>query len=550
MAAAQAAAALAAHGVDLIDEDDGRSLLLGLLEQVTDAAGTHAHIHLHKIGAGDGQEGGVRLAGHGLGQQRLAGARRAHQQHALGNMRAQLGIALGIAQKLDDLLQLLLLLIGTGHVLERDLLAVRGDILDTGLAEAGHFIVDGAAAQAAHTGDQVHQQDEGHGRQHIGQQGTQPAVFAAGGVVIAGDDALFRLGHHQIVHVVIKRVEAVEGAADAGAVLQLRHQARVGGGEGLDLLRREIGAHIAVAHVAGTAEVAHHLGDEHHRQHNEQQHDAAETFSFHVSPSPFSADPADALPALVTAHGDGHQHPRLDSLHRDIGLAQQTAVVGAGAVVAHDEHTALRHGEDLVGHAVRQGGDALGGQVALVQLLTVDVGIAVLEGERLTGQADDALHQDLVQLLVPEGDDVAAVRHRIGHHIGQPPADQQALGGDGGLHGAAGHIGQLQQHLEQHEHRRQRHQQVAVVVPQSAAAAFGGLGRRGRRLRRGGCGALRGGGLLRGDLYLVGRGGRRCGFHRLAGGGQALSAFVFHILHFLLSNRAKAAPRVALVGSG
>ena len=83
-------------------------------------------------------------------------------------MRAQLGIALGIAQKLDDLLQLLLLLIGTGHVLERDLLAVRGDILDTGLAEAGHFIVDGAAAQAAHTGDQVHQQDEGHGRQHIG----------------------------------------------------------------------------------------------------------------------------------------------------------------------------------------------------------------------------------------------------------------------------------------------------------------------------------------------------------------------------------------------
>ena len=185
----------------------------------------------------------------------------------------------------------------------------------------------------------------------------------------------------------------------------------------------------------------------------------------------------------------------------------------------------------------------LGGQVALVQLLTIDVGIAVLEGERLAGQADNALHQDLVQLLVPEGDDVAALRHRIGHHIGQPPADQQALGGDGGLHGAAGHIGQLQQHLEQHEHRRQRHQQVAVVVPQSAAAAFGGLGRRGRRLRRGGCGALRRGGLLRGGLYLVGRGGRRCGFHRLAGGGQALSAFVFHILHFLFSNAKRDVPR-------
>ncbi len=148
------------------------------------------------------------------------------------------------------------------------------------------------------------------------------------------------------------------------------------------------------------------------------------------------------------------------------------------------------------------------GRIALVQLLAVDVGIAVLEGDRSRRQADDALHQDLVQLLVPEGDDVAALRHRIGHHIGQPPADQQALGGDGGLHGAAGHIGQLQQHLEQHEYRRQRHQQVAVVVPQSAAAAFGGLGRRGRRLRRGGCGASPRERAAPRGLYLVGRGGR------------------------------------------
>ena len=49
---------------------------------------------------------------------------------------------------------------------------------------------------------------------------------------------------------------------------------------------------------------------------------------------------------------------------------------------------------DVYKRQVRQGGDALGGQIALVQLLAVDVGIAVLEGDRLDGQADDALHQD------------------------------------------------------------------------------------------------------------------------------------------------------------
>ena len=77
--AAEAGIPGAADGVDLVDEHDGRSHLGGLLEQVPDAAGADAHEHLHKVRAGDGEEGHLGLAGHGLGQQRLAGTGGAHQ---------------------------------------------------------------------------------------------------------------------------------------------------------------------------------------------------------------------------------------------------------------------------------------------------------------------------------------------------------------------------------------------------------------------------------------------------------------------------------------
>ena len=104
MAAAQSAAALTAHGVDLVDKHDGRGLLFGLQKQVADTAGAYAHIHLHKVGAGDGQELYVCLTGHRLGQQRLTGTRRAYQQHAFGDMGAQLQIFFRVPQEFHDLL--------------------------------------------------------------------------------------------------------------------------------------------------------------------------------------------------------------------------------------------------------------------------------------------------------------------------------------------------------------------------------------------------------------------------------------------------------------
>ena len=57
VATAKAGATLPTDRVDLVHEDDAGAILLGLLEEVAHAAGANADEHLHKVGAGDREEG-------------------------------------------------------------------------------------------------------------------------------------------------------------------------------------------------------------------------------------------------------------------------------------------------------------------------------------------------------------------------------------------------------------------------------------------------------------------------------------------------------------
>ena len=85
----QANAPLATNRVDLIDEDDGRGLLPGPLEEVPHPGGANADKHLHELGAGDAEEGHAGFPGHGLGHQGFAGTRRAfHQGRRMGDKTA------------------------------------------------------------------------------------------------------------------------------------------------------------------------------------------------------------------------------------------------------------------------------------------------------------------------------------------------------------------------------------------------------------------------------------------------------------------------------
>ena len=145
VAAAQAGAAMAADGVDFVDEHDAGRVLLGLLEHVAHAARADAHEHLDEVGARDGEERHVGFAGDGARQQRLAGARRPDQQAALGDLAAQPLELLRVLQEVDDLLELGLGLVDAGDVLEGDAAVLLGQQASARLAEA-----HGAAGAALH----------------------------------------------------------------------------------------------------------------------------------------------------------------------------------------------------------------------------------------------------------------------------------------------------------------------------------------------------------------------------------------------------------------
>ena len=121
VAAVSARRAASPQRIELVDEDDAGRRLPRLLEQVADARGADADEHLDELGARDREKRHARLAGDRARQQRLSGARRSDQQHALGDAGAQPAERFRIAQEGDDLLQLVFRLVDAGDVLERHL---------------------------------------------------------------------------------------------------------------------------------------------------------------------------------------------------------------------------------------------------------------------------------------------------------------------------------------------------------------------------------------------------------------------------------------------
>ena len=136
--------------------------LLGLLEQVAHARGADADEHLDEVGAGDREERHARLAGDRAREQRLAGAGRPVEQHALRDPRAERLELLRVLEELLDLLKLLDRLVHAGDVLEADLRRVGRHALRAALAEAHHL-----RAAALHL---VHQEDPEAEQEHERQQ--------------------------------------------------------------------------------------------------------------------------------------------------------------------------------------------------------------------------------------------------------------------------------------------------------------------------------------------------------------------------------------------
>ena len=121
LAAAGGVVPLGADGVDLVDEDNRRRLLVRHAEELAHEPWPVAEVLLDELRARDTQKGRRGLVGDGLGEERLARARRAVQQHALWRVDAQLHEALRVEHRqLEHLAQLLDLVLVAANVVVGD----------------------------------------------------------------------------------------------------------------------------------------------------------------------------------------------------------------------------------------------------------------------------------------------------------------------------------------------------------------------------------------------------------------------------------------------
>ena len=163
VSAAETCAAVTADRVDLVDEDDAGCVLLALLKEVADARSADADKHLDEVRTGDGEEGYVGFASDCAGEQGLAGARRSDEQDALGDAAPETLEFLGLAQKLDDLLELFLGFVDAGDILEGDLLLLHGEQPGARLAKA-HGLVSAGLHLPHHEQEQAEQERYGQQR--------------------------------------------------------------------------------------------------------------------------------------------------------------------------------------------------------------------------------------------------------------------------------------------------------------------------------------------------------------------------------------------------
>ena len=117
----ESCAPLTTDSIDLVDEDDARGILLGLFEQIANAACTNTDEHLNELRARDREEGNTRFASHSLGKKRFTGARRANQETALGNLGPDGREAFRILEEVNNLGQFQLGALNAGHISEGDL---------------------------------------------------------------------------------------------------------------------------------------------------------------------------------------------------------------------------------------------------------------------------------------------------------------------------------------------------------------------------------------------------------------------------------------------
>ena len=147
MAAAESRASLPADSIDFVNENNSGGAALCGVEKIAHTACTDADVKLDEFGTADGEEGDFGFTGNRFCKQCFACARRADKKHTFGNSCTHFGESFRIAQKIDNLAQLLFFFIGSGNIFKRDIVSEFIRRLCAALAEIHHLGISAATAR-------------------------------------------------------------------------------------------------------------------------------------------------------------------------------------------------------------------------------------------------------------------------------------------------------------------------------------------------------------------------------------------------------------------
>ena len=198
MAAAEPGAAVPSHGVDFVDENNARGVLLALLKHIAHAACPDAHEHLDEIRPADGEKRHVRLARNRARQQRLARSRRADQQHPLGDAAAEFLEPLRVFEELDKLFHFVLGFLHARNLFEGDAIFLARKHPRLALAKVHRPLARHADLLAEKEVDREHD-DENRQQRHHGRiqetRGRFQAGLVSGFLQILGQIGLELIGN-------------------------------------------------------------------------------------------------------------------------------------------------------------------------------------------------------------------------------------------------------------------------------------------------------------------------------------------------------------------
>ncbi|MNF57794.1 hypothetical protein D3C84_393340 [compost metagenome] len=167
-----AGATMATDGVDFVDKDDARSMLLGLLEHVANTAGTDTDEHLDEVRTGNGEERNLGFTSNRLGQQGFTGTRRTDHQHTARNTTAQALEFARVTEEFNQLADFFLGFVATGNVSQCGFHLIFGEQARLALAEAHRSAL--ATGTALHLAHEEHEHRDDHKDREAGHQQLSP----------------------------------------------------------------------------------------------------------------------------------------------------------------------------------------------------------------------------------------------------------------------------------------------------------------------------------------------------------------------------------------